>query len=175
MLQNIAAKADIWLGLLAIPALAAIYVAESAKFAGFRQKSADGARRLVRFAALRPFLTIFGSKCVGPADGENAVAVTAAGDDCGRSGDPVHVTAVSPAVEAGKRIPTTVLITEQEVAFSTAAALSVPPARTRRRRLSGPLIAARLILTAPPEPRPHYRHEPGYFERARMSREMDRL
>jgi hypothetical protein len=50
-MQNIAAQADIWLGLSAIPVLAVIYAAESAKFAGFRQKSADCARRLVRVGA----------------------------------------------------------------------------------------------------------------------------
>jgi hypothetical protein len=44
MLQNIAAQAGIWLGLSAIPVLAVICAGESAKFAGFRQKSANCAR-----------------------------------------------------------------------------------------------------------------------------------
>jgi hypothetical protein len=51
MPQNIAAQADIRIGL--------------------------SARRLVRFAALRPFPTIFRSQGVKPADGESAAAVTA--------------------------------------------------------------------------------------------------
>jgi hypothetical protein len=78
MMHNIAAQADIWLGLSAIPVLAVLCATESAKFAGFRQKSADCARQLVRFAALRRFPTIFHSQRVKPADGESAAALTAA-------------------------------------------------------------------------------------------------
>jgi hypothetical protein len=51
-----------------------------------------------------------------------------------------------------------VLITEHEVRLSTAAVVRPKPART---------------TTSAPR---HYpRREPGYFERARMAREMDRL
>jgi hypothetical protein len=72
--------------------------------------------------------------------------------------------------------PKTVLVTEQEVAFATAAAISAP-ATPRPRRLGATLTAAiGRIHIALPEPRPHYqRREPKYFEAARMSREMDHL
>jgi hypothetical protein len=72
--------------------------------------------------------------------------------------------------------PTQVLVTEQEVAFATAAAIFVPPARTRR-RLGVRLVAAiGHIHIALPEPRPVYpRRERSYFEAARMSREIDHL
>jgi hypothetical protein len=68
-----------------------------------------------------------------------------------------------------------VLITEQEVVFSTAAAQA--PSRARRRWLRRTWIAAiGRILRPLPEPKSHYpRREPAYFEAARMSREMDRL
>jgi hypothetical protein len=83
----------------------------------------------------------------------------------------------SPAVGSAQRSPTQVLITEQEVVLSTAAAISVPPATTRRRWLEATLGAAiGRILTTVPEPRPHYpQREPIFFEAARMSREMDHL
>jgi hypothetical protein len=69
-----------------------------------------------------------------------------------------------------------VLITEHEVVFSTAAAVSLPPATTHRRRLSGALVAAvRRIMSPLPAPPQHYRHEPYYLEKARMSRAMGRL
>lgn len=82
MLQNITALYDIRLGIIisvlsAIPVLAVIYIAESTRFAGFRQKSADCARRFVCLAALRPFRTIFRSRCVKPAEGENTAAANA--------------------------------------------------------------------------------------------------
>ena len=79
-------------------------------------------------------------------------------------------------VDSTQCSPTKVLVTEQEVAFATAAAISVPPATTRR-RLGVRLIAAiGHIHIALPEPRPHYpRRDPAYFEAARMSREMDHL
>jgi hypothetical protein len=72
--------------------------------------------------------------------------------------------------------PTQVLVTEQEVAFATAAAIFVPPATTRR-RLGVRLVAAiGHIHIALPEPRPVYpRRERSYFEAARMSREIDHL
>jgi hypothetical protein len=87
------------------------------------------------------------------------------------------VGSASSAVGSTQHSPTRVLVTEQEVAFSTAAAISVPPAATRHRRLGTTLIAAiGRIHIALPEPRPHYlRRDPNYFEAARMSRAMDRL
>jgi hypothetical protein len=68
-----------------------------------------------------------------------------------------------------------VLITENQVAFSTAAA--APVASTRRRWLDTTLMGGLVrILTALTQPRPHYpRRELAYFEAARMSRAMDRL
>ena len=58
MLQSITAQVDIRLGIIisvlsAIPVLTVIYVSESAKFAGFRQKWTDRARQFVRLAASR--------------------------------------------------------------------------------------------------------------------------
>jgi hypothetical protein len=68
-----------------------------------------------------------------------------------------------------------VLITENQVAFSTAAA--APVASIRRRWLGTTLLGGLgRILTALTQPRPHYpRRAPAYFETARMSRAMDRL
>jgi hypothetical protein len=68
-----------------------------------------------------------------------------------------------------------VLVTENQIAFSTAAAAHVP--RTRHGWLDRTLIG-RLgrILTALTLPRPLYpRRELAYLEAGRMSREMDRL
>lgn len=70
-----------------------------------------------------------------------------------------------------------VLITEQEVVFTTAVAALVPPATTHRHWPGIRLFAAiSHIHVALPEPRPIYsRHDASYFESARMSRLMDRL
>ena len=72
---------------------------------------------------------------------------------------------------------TSVLITEQQVMFSTAVATSAAPA-TVRRHVPGTklLVAVRRIHIALPEPRPNYpRREASYFEAARMSRHMNHL
>jgi hypothetical protein len=68
-----------------------------------------------------------------------------------------------------------VLITENQVAFATAAAAPVPS--TRRRWLDATLMGGLgRILTALTRPRPLYpRRELAYFEAGRMSRAMDRL
>jgi hypothetical protein len=68
-----------------------------------------------------------------------------------------------------------VLMTENQIAFSTAAAALAPT--TPRRWLDTTLTAGLgRILAALTQPRPHYpRRAPAYFESARMSREMDRL
>jgi hypothetical protein len=67
-----------------------------------------------------------------------------------------------------------VLITEQEVRFSTAAA-----ARSQSNAIAGWLMDAIRIVGAslqPPPPRRHYpRRDPSYMERARMARAMERL
>jgi hypothetical protein len=76
-----------------------------------------------------------------------------------------------------RRRPTPVLISEQEVVLSTAAAAFVPRATTRRHWPVTTLIAAigRIHIVLP-EPRPCYpRREASYFEGARMSRQMDHL
>lgn len=72
---------------------------------------------------------------------------------------------------------TRVLVTEQEVAFSTGAAMSAPAPARHHRWLGATLIAAiGHIRVRLPERRPIYpRREGSYFEAARMSRAMDRL
>ncbi len=80
-----------------------------------------------------------------------------------------------PAAASAPGRNTSVLITEKQVAFSTAAAVSAEP---RRRAWPVAALSARLgrMLTGLTEPRPHsLRHEPVYFEASRMSREMERL
>jgi hypothetical protein len=80
------------------------------------------------------------------------------------------------AVSSTQRSPTQVLVTEQEVAFATAAAISIPPAATRLRLGSRLIVAIGRIHIGLPEPPPHYpRRERNYFEATRMSREMDHL
>jgi hypothetical protein len=75
------------------------------------------------------------------------------------------------------------LITEQEVAFSTSAAASLPHTATQGRRDATRTVVAtvrRMFVTATANSRPVRRDCPShriyiYIERARMSREMDRL
>jgi hypothetical protein len=65
-----------------------------------------------------------------------------------------------------------VFITEQQVVFSTAAALSRPPSISRR------LIDAIRVLGAAfelPPPKRHLPQRSSYLEYSRMAREMDRL
>lgn len=88
--------------------------------------------------------------------------------------------AVGPAfspVSGTRHDSTPALISEQEVAFSTAAAALPTPATTHRRWRATRLIAAiSRIHIGLPEPRPLYpRREASYFEGARMSRQMDHL
>ena len=68
-----------------------------------------------------------------------------------------------------------VLVTENQVVFSTAAA--APVGSTRRRWLDTILMGGLgRILIALTQPRPHHpRRQLAYFEAARMSRAMDRL
>jgi hypothetical protein len=81
------------------------------------------------------------------------------------------------AVGSTQQPSTPVLISEQHVVFTTAAAVLVPPATTHRHWPGATLFAAvRRIHIALPEPRPIYpRREAGYFEAARMSRQIDHL
>jgi hypothetical protein len=97
-------------------------------------------------------------------------------------------TRFGPEREQGRKtspvtsVPTsteTALITEQQVLFSTAAAVALPPARTRRwsdsiRAVSGALRAM-FAASEKPRARRHYPKRYGYLENALMSREMDRL
>ena len=78
-----------------------------------------------------------------------------------------------------------VLVTEQEVLFSTAAAVALPPARTRRWSYPVAVVGAAVgaifaALERPEKPekpraRRHYPKRIGYLENALMSREMGRL
>ncbi|HEX3545949.1 MAG TPA: hypothetical protein VHU62_05150 [Mycobacterium sp.] len=74
--------------------------------------------------------------------------------------------------------PTT-LITEQEVRFSTAAAVALPPARTRGFGDVVHALAEKVrVVFASSEKAPAKRHYPkryDFIEDARMAREMDRL
>jgi hypothetical protein len=68
---------------------------------------------------------------------------------------------------------TSALITAQEVLFSTRVALLLRKASTRHRWIDAIRVAAGSLHLPPP--RQHYPMDTGYLERARMSREMDRL
>jgi hypothetical protein len=70
-----------------------------------------------------------------------------------------------------------VLITEQQVLFSTAA-VALPPAKTRRWTDTIGSVAAAVgawFVEAANPPRPRYTKRYDFLEHARMSREMDRL
>lgn len=66
-----------------------------------------------------------------------------------------------------------VLISEQEVRFSTAAAVPLRPSKITHRLIE----AIRVVSAAlhPPPARLHYPQRFSYLERALMAREMDRL
>jgi hypothetical protein len=66
-----------------------------------------------------------------------------------------------------------VLITQQEVMFGTAAAVS-PRRPTISRRLIDAIRGVSAALHRPPAQR-HYRPRSSYLEQSRMAREMDRL
>jgi hypothetical protein len=96
-----------------------------------------------------------------------------------------HVTTAPLATSDTESVPPTaactlrkhapVPVTENQVAFSTAAA--APVGSGLRRWLDTTLMGGlRRILTALTQPRPRQPHrELAYFEAARMSRAMDRL
>jgi hypothetical protein len=70
------------------------------------------------------------------------------------------------------------LITEQQVLFSTAAAVALPPARTRRISDAVHAIASAVgswVASAARPPKPAYPKRHVWLENALMSREMDRL
>jgi hypothetical protein len=66
-----------------------------------------------------------------------------------------------------------VLITPQEVLFSTRMALLLQKASTPRRWIDAIRVAAGSVHLPPPRQR--HPVDTGYLERARMAREMDRL
>ena len=77
-----------------------------------------------------------------------------------------------PRAKTG-RLPAPVLITAQEVLFSTRVALLLRKASTPRRWIDAIRVAAGSLHLPPPRQR--YPTDTGYLERARMAREMDRL
>jgi hypothetical protein len=72
----------------------------------------------------------------------------------------------------------TALITEQQVLFSTAAGVALPPARTRRFSDAVHAVASAVgswVASAARPPKPVYPKRHVWLENALMSREMDRL
>jgi hypothetical protein len=72
----------------------------------------------------------------------------------------------------------TALITEQQVLFNTAAAVALPPARTRRFSDTVHAVASAVgswVASAAAPPKPVYPKRHDWLENALMSREMDRL
>lgn len=81
------------------------------------------------------------------------------------------VTSVTVSAEA-------TLITEQQVLFSTAAAVALPPAKTRRFSDAVHAVASAVggwVASAAQPPEPLYPKRHVWLENALMSREMDRL
>ncbi|HEX4586388.1 MAG TPA: hypothetical protein VH185_00280 [Mycobacterium sp.] len=85
----------------------------------------------------------------------------------------------SPVTSQPTSTDTHPLITEQQVLFSTASAVALPPAKTRR--LSGAIHAVSAALRAmfaaseKPPARKHYPKRHVWLDNALMAREMDRL
>jgi hypothetical protein len=79
----------------------------------------------------------------------------------------------APTSEKDERLAAPVLITAQEVLFSTRLALLLHKASTPHRWIAAIRVAAGSLHLPPPRQR--YPLDTGYFERARMAREMDRL
>jgi hypothetical protein len=80
---------------------------------------------------------------------------------------------VEPTSEKDGTTPEPVLITEEEVLFSTRVALLVRKASAPRRWIDAIRAAAGSVHLPPPRQR--HSVDTGYLERARMAREMDRL
>jgi hypothetical protein len=79
----------------------------------------------------------------------------------------------APTSEKDETSSALVLITAQEVLFSTRLALLVGKASTPRRWIDAIRVAAGSVHLPPPRQR--HPVDTGYLERARMAREMDRL
>lgn len=88
-----------------------------------------------------------------------------------RTPEVVHVVAPTSAKDETSAAP--VLITAQEVLFSTRMALLLRKSSIPRRWIDA-IRGAAGSLHLPP-PRQRYPVDTGYLERARMAREMDRL
>ena len=90
--------------------------------------------------------------------------------------DESRETLVAPATSS---TGTEALITEQQVLFSTTAAVALPPAKTRRWSDTVHAVgtALRTMFTASEKPpaRQHYPKRHVWLDNALMSREMDRL
>ena len=80
---------------------------------------------------------------------------------------------VEPTSEKDGTTPEPVLITEEEVLFSTRVALLLRKASTPHRWFGAIRVAAGSLHLPPPRER--HPVDTGYLERARMAREMDRL
>lgn len=88
-------------------------------------------------------------------------------------------TTLSPTQQTDPAVAPTTLITEQQLRFSTAAAVALPPARTRGfGDVVHDVVAKVRAAFARPEKRPAKKHYPkryGFIENAAMSRAMERL
>ena len=84
----------------------------------------------------------------------------------------------SPATSVTSSTDTQAVITEQQVLFSTAAAVALPPAKTRRFSDAVQAVASAVggwLAVAEKPPKPVYPKRHVWLENALMSREMDRL
>jgi hypothetical protein len=85
----------------------------------------------------------------------------------------------SPVAPVTSSTETQALITEQQVLFSTAAAVALPPAKTRRWsdtvHAVGTALRAMFAASEKPAARRHYPKRHVWLDNALMSREMDRL
>ena len=88
-----------------------------------------------------------------------------------RTPEVVHEAAPTSGKDETSAAP--VLITAQEVLFSTRLALLLQKASTPHRWIDAIRVAAGSLHLPPP--RQHFPMDTGYLERARMAREMDRL
>lgn len=88
-----------------------------------------------------------------------------------RTSEGVHEAAPTSVKDETSDAP--VLITAEEVLFSTRVALLLRKASAPHRWIGAIRVAAGSLHLPPP--RQHYPMDTGYLERARMAREMDRL
>ena len=84
----------------------------------------------------------------------------------------------SPSTPVASATETQAVITEQQVLFSTAAAVALPPVRTRRFSDAIHAVASAVggwLPSAATPPKPVYPKRHVWLENALLSREMDRL